>query len=525
MDAEMVVGYFKGRSILITGSTGFLGKVLVEKILRVQPDVKKLYLLVRANDITSATRRVQNEVIGKELFQVLKNKRGAGFDSFVQEKICPLAGDIIHENLGLDPAKLTEISGAVDIIVNGAATTNFYERYDVAFDANVLGAKNICDFAKKCTKLKMLLHVSTAYVAGEREGLILEKPFTMGETLREGTHLDLDSELNLIKDTRREMKAKCSSEKAEKRAMKELGLKRARNFGWPNTYVFTKAMGEMLLGHLRGDLPVVVVRPSIITSILEEPLPGWMEGIRTIDSVIIGYAKQALSFFLVDLDLIMDVIPGDMVVNAMMVAMAAHSEERAQTIYHVTSSLRNPAPYAVLSDTGHRYFFANPPRTGKNGEPARLRKMRFFRTVASFRGHMAIKYKLPLQVAISLTLNPPRFAALICTKYLLPNLIPFRIRISQMLRLVNIALCGVFSRRYDELSRKYKFVMHLVELYAPYSLFKGCFDDINTERLRVAMKGKNTGRYYLDFDPKSIDWDEYFYRVHIPGVIKYLCDD
>jgi fatty acyl-CoA reductase len=91
-------------------------------------------------------------------------------------------------------------------------------------------------------------------------------------------------------------------------------------------------------------------------------------------------------------------IPGDMVVNAMMVAMAAHSGEQAQTIYHVTSSLRNPAPYAVLSDAGHRYFFANPPpRAGKNG---RLRRMRFFSTVASFRAHMAINYKLPLEVSL-----------------------------------------------------------------------------------------------------------------------------
>uniref|UniRef100_A0A0D9X6F0 Fatty acyl-CoA reductase n=1 Tax=Leersia perrieri TaxID=77586 RepID=A0A0D9X6F0_9ORYZ len=328
-----------------------------------------------------------------------------------------------------------------------------------------------------------------AYVAGEQEGLILEKPFLMGQALREGTHLDITSEQNLIKETRREMKTKCCSEKTEKRTMKELGLKRARHFGWPNTYVFTKAMGEMLLGHHRGDLPVVIVRPSIITSLFKEPLPGWMEGTRTIDSVIIGYAKQALSFFLVDLNLIMDVIPGDMVVNAMMVAMAAHSEERAQSIYHVTSSLRNPAPYAVLSDAGHRYFFANPPRTGKYGEPARLPRMRFFSTVASFRAHMVVKYKLPLEI----------------------------------LRVVNIALCGMFSRRYDELSRKYRFVMHLVELYAPYTLFKGCFDDINTERLSIAMK-QQEGGYYFDFDPKSIDWEEYFYRVHIPGVVKYLCD-
>ncbi|XP_051207873.1 fatty acyl-CoA reductase 1 [Lolium perenne] len=493
MDTGMVVGYFRGKNILITGSTGFLGKVLVEKILRVQPDVKKIFLLVRASDVESAKLRIQMEVTGREIFQVLKEEHGMEFDDFIEEKICPLAGDIMYENFGLDTGTLRELYKDLDIIVNGAATTNFSERYDVAFDANVLGAKHVCAFANKCAKLKMLLHVSTAYVAGEQEGIILEKPFLLGDTLREGTNLDIESELNLIKETRRELKANCSSEKAERRTMKELGLKRARQFGWPNTYVFTKAMGEMLLGHLRGDLPVVILRPSIITSILKEPLPGWMEGIRTIDAVVIGYAKQTLSFFLVDLDLIMDVIPGDMVVNAMMVAMAAHSEEQSQTIYHVASSVRNPAPYAILADSGHRYFFDNPPRTGRNGQPARLNKMRFFSTVARLSLYMAIKYRLPLE----------------------------------MLRLVNIALCGVFSRRYNELSRKYRFVMQLIELYAPYSLFKGCFDDTNTERLRMAMKKEqdsNASDCYFDFDPKSIDWDDYFYSVHIPGVLKYMRD-
>lgn len=55
---------------------------------------------------------------------------------------------------------------------------------------------------------------------------MLEKPFLMGETLRENAHLDIESELNLIEDTRRQLKANCSSEKGEKRTMKELGLKR-----------------------------------------------------------------------------------------------------------------------------------------------------------------------------------------------------------------------------------------------------------------------------------------------------------
>ncbi|KAL6649097.1 hypothetical protein ACP70R_013321 [Stipagrostis hirtigluma subsp. patula] len=503
LDADRVVGYFRGKSILITGSTGFLGKVvidlmifghgvvLLEKILRVQPDVKKLFLLVRAVDVETAKHRVQNE--WREIFQVLKEKHGNGFEDFIQEKLCPLAGDIVYENLGLCNAEVTQLSKEIDIIIDGAATTNFYERYDVAFDTNVLGVKHICEFAKRCIKLKMLLHVSTAYVAGEQEGILLEKQFLMGETLREGVRLEIESEQNLIKETRRELRANCSSERTEKRAMKELGLKRAREFGWPNTYVFTKAMGEMLLGNLRGNLPVVIVRPSIITSILKEPLPGWMEGIRTIDSVIIGYVKQALSFFLVNPDSIMDVIPGDMVVNAMMVAMAAHSEEQAQTIYHVTSSLCNPANYNILAESAHRYFLHNPPCFGKDGKPLQLSRMRFFSTWPRFRAYMTIKYKLPLEI----------------------------------LRLVDLALCGPFSRRYNELSRKYLYVMHLVELYAPYTLFKGCFDDTNTERLRVAMnnkeQGKN-GRYDFDFDPKSIDWYDYFYRIHIPGVVKYLCD-
>uniref|UniRef100_A0ACD5UUW8 Uncharacterized protein n=1 Tax=Avena sativa TaxID=4498 RepID=A0ACD5UUW8_AVESA len=492
MDADSVVGYFRGKSILITGSTGFLGKVLVEKILRVQPDVKKLFLLIRASNAESAKLRIQNEVTGTEIFQVLKEKYGLGFDNFIEEKICPLVGDIMYENFGLDTAKLRELSNNVDIIFNGAATTNFSERYDVAFDTNVLGTKHVCAFARKCTRLKMLLHVSTAYVAGEQMGIIEEKPFLMGETLRVGTHLDIESEINLIKDTRIELKANCSTEKDERKTMKELGLKRARKFGWPNTYVFTKAMGEMLLGQLRGDFPVVILRPSMITSILKEPLPGWMEVIRTIDSVIIGYAKQTFSFFLADLDSIMDVIPVDMVVNAMMVSMVAHSEEQGHIIYHVTSSMRNPATYAVLSKSVHRYFSDNPPCTGRNGQRVRLKKMRFFSTVTGIRLYMAIKYKLPLE----------------------------------MLRLVNMALCGVLSRRYNELSKKYRFVMQLIELYAPFSLFKGCFDDMNLERLRMAMNKdqNNNEAYYFDFDPKSIDWDNYFYSVHIPGVLKYMCD-
>jgi len=132
-----------------------------------------------------------------------------------------------------------------------------------------------------------------------------------------------------------------------------------------------------------------------------------------------------------------------MVVNGMMVAMAAHSVEQAQqqSIYHLTSSVRHPAPYAVLAECVHRYFLHNPLMRsgGKNSEPLRPSRMRFFRTLPRFRAYMAVKFRPPLEV----------------------------------LRLLNIALCGAFSRLYHELGRKYRYVMHIAELYAPYALFKG----------------------------------------------------
>ncbi|CAD6225701.1 unnamed protein product [Miscanthus lutarioriparius] len=453
-ETSRIPGYFKNKGILITGATGFLGKILVEKILRVQPDVKRIYLPVRAPDAESAKKRVETEVIGKELFGLLRETHGKGFRSFIEEKVVPLAGDIIHENLGVEGPQLSQMTRELNVIVNGAATTNFYERYDVALDVNVLGVKHICQLAKQCPNLEVVLHVSTAYVVGEKQGVILERAFKQGETLRETeAELDIDAELRLARDYQRQVAGDDAEQKNERKAMKELGLARAREFGWPNTYVFTKAFGEMMLARelgAVGGVPGVIVRPSIITSIQKEPLPGWVEGTRTIDAILIGYAKQSLSCFLADLQLTMDVIPGDMVVNAMMAATVAHASSSAPadqqkkttpppTVYHATSSLRNPAPYAVLYRTGLRYF-SDHPRVGKDGRPVRTRKVHFFGTVAGFTAYMVLRYRLPLE----------------------------------LLRLLSLLCCGLlFSRLYADLDRKYRFVMRLVDLYGPFALFRG----------------------------------------------------
>ncbi|GJM87884.1 hypothetical protein PR202_ga03883 [Eleusine coracana subsp. coracana] len=230
MDAATIADCFKDKSILITGSTGYIGKILLEKILRVQPDVKKVFLLVRAADMSVAEERVFNEIVGNELFDTLREKCGPSFHRFLREKISPLAGDIMEENLGLESSKISELSQQIDIIVNGAATTNFYERYDVALASNSLGTKYICKFAEKCPNLKMFLHVSTAYVAGEQQGLLLEKPFRFGETLKEGCHLDIDAELKLVDSVKAELAHSSGNSKhLERKTMKKLGLKRFSN--------------------------------------------------------------------------------------------------------------------------------------------------------------------------------------------------------------------------------------------------------------------------------------------------------
>ncbi|XP_042461181.1 probable fatty acyl-CoA reductase 4 [Zingiber officinale] len=485
---KSIVDFFKAKTILVTGSTGFLAKMFVEKLLRVQADVERVFLLIRAADAASAMQRLEDEILGKELFKALKEKHGDGFQSFARSKLWPVAGDIVHENLGIQDSNLVnELFKEVQIIVNVAATTNFYERYDVSLNINVLGAKHVLQFAKQCVKLEMFLHVSTAYVSGtERSGLIPEKRLSMGETLRSGSnscYLDIEAEIDLVEKKKVELQADHNlTPIAQKLAMKELGMQRARFFGWPNTYVFTKAMGEMVLGHSRGNLPLVIVRPSIITSILRDPLPGWIEGIRTTDIFMMAYADRKLQSFPGDPQMTVDLIPGDMVVNAMMATTVAHSKQQSEFIYHVGSSTRNPITYDSLLQCWFDYFSVYP-RTGKDGTPLKItRKMNpSIRTT-----FLIMVYKFLLQV----------------------------------LGLIHFITCGfIFGRLYDDLNRKYKYLKLLIDLFEPYTFFKGRFDDANLEKLR-AMMGKEE---MFEMDSKHIEWNSYLHGIHIPGILKYEC--
>ncbi|EFH51932.1 oxidoreductase, acting on the CH-CH group of donors [Arabidopsis lyrata subsp. lyrata] len=477
------VHFLQNKTILVTGATGFLAKVFVEKILRVQPNVNKLYLVVRASDTDAATKRLRTEAFEKDLFKVLRESLGdENFNTLLSEKVVPVAGDIAMDHLGMKDSKLRErMQKEIDIVVNVAATTNFDERYDVGLGINTFGALNVLNFAKKCVKAQLLLHVSTAYVCGEKPGLLPEKPFVMEEIRNENDfQLDIHRERELMKQRLKELNEQDCSEEDITRAMKELGMERAKLHGWPNTYVFTKSMGEMLLGNYKENLPLVIIRPTMITSTLSEPFPGWIEGLRTVDSVIIAYGKGVLKCFLVDVNSVCDMIPADMVANAMITAAATHAGgSKVHMVYQVGSSRQNPITYGEI-----REIF-------RNSSLITVSKMKLIPTMALFSLYMTIRYKLPLQ----------------------------------LLKLVDIIYPSRKGDNYKNKNRKIGMVMRLVNLYEPYVLFKGIFDDRNTKNLCANQKGEdnqNSENLKFDFDPKIIKWRDYLINVHIPGLIIHV---
>ena len=103
--------YFEGKEVLVTGATGLVGRVLIEKILRDLPEVGRLHVLIRPNagrsgGSGSAQRRLEQEILGSTAFDRLRRMHGDRFESLVGDKLVAVAGDLTKEDLGLDAATL-----------------------------------------------------------------------------------------------------------------------------------------------------------------------------------------------------------------------------------------------------------------------------------------------------------------------------------------------------------------------------------------------------------------------------------
>src|SRR4051794_88529 len=340
-----------GRRLFVTGSTGFLGTALVERILRSVPDCE-LVLLVRPGRRSTAQRRIEREVLRNDAFDRLRSEVD-DFDAMAARRISVVGGDVGRDGLGLDEAGRAALA-ACDTVIHSAATVSFDSPLDAAVEVNLLGPTRIAQLLNEMGVTPHLVAVSTCYVAGNRRGsapeqLVDESPFFVDVDWRkevEGARrARRDAEarsrtpemlVGFREQARKELGAAGGpllSEKTEylrgrwvADRMVEAGRARAASLGWPDAYAYTKALGERALADNRGAVPVSIVRPSIIETALAEPRPGWIRGFRMADPVIISYARGLLKEFPGVPEGIVDVIPVDLV-SAAIIAVAAKGPE------------------------------------------------------------------------------------------------------------------------------------------------------------------------------------------------------
>ncbi|CAH1396789.1 unnamed protein product [Nezara viridula] len=283
--------FYSQQQIFITGSTGFMGKVLVEKLLRSCSDLKIIYVLVRNRKEKSAQERWQ-EITKAEVFDRLKKER----PGILEKKIEVLCGDVKEKNLGLSTENWKKLQENVSIIFHCAASVRFNDPLPEAVFINLRGSYEVIRLAQGMSKLKVLVHISTTYCnnfSTESGETIYPAPADWRKTIEIAEKLD-PREVNIL-------------------SAKYLGI-------FPNTYTFTKNLAERMIWDHRDQLPMVIIRPSIVICSLEEPMPGWIDNLYGPLGLMLGTAKGVVRVTLVDKDSIPDYMAVDIAIKAMIIA-------------------------------------------------------------------------------------------------------------------------------------------------------------------------------------------------------------
>lgn len=171
--------FYAGQNIFLSGTTGFVGKVVLEKIIRSLPDFGKIFVMVRPKKGVPIEDRLR-DIFASEIFtRVLKVMGQANFKQMIRDRIVPVAGDLTKDNLGMSVEDRQMLVQELDIIINCAASVNFDDPLLDALQINYFGCLRVLQLAKECHKLKTLTHVSTAYVNSDRRGFIEEKIYKL----------------------------------------------------------------------------------------------------------------------------------------------------------------------------------------------------------------------------------------------------------------------------------------------------------------------------------------------------------
>jgi alcohol-forming fatty acyl-CoA reductase len=506
-----------GRRIAITGATGFLGTALAERLLRAVPDVE-LALIVRPGR-RGARDRIRREILRNNCFDRLRAELGDRFDAEMDRRILPVDGDVGTDGLGLD-ADGEAILASCTTVIHSAAAVSFDSPLDAAVEVNLLGPSRVAatlnrlhaDAGSATRGLPHLIAVSTAYVAGGRRGpapeaLLPDTPWST-EVAWEAevaaarrARADADaasrepkslarfgraarSELGAAGTPLLAARAERIREDWVKDQMVERGKARAQGLGWPDAYAYTKALGERALLDTRGDLPLSIVRPSIIEAALAEPTPGWIRGFRMADPIIVGYGRGLLKEFPGIPEGVIDVIPVDLVVAAIM-AVAARGPLETPDVVHSASGARNPLRYRQLVDLV-REWFTEHPLADNQDQPINVPEW-------SFPGRQRVQRQLR-QATRMLGVAERTLQAL-----------PLRGREAD--------LTAKLEERREEATR----ALGYVELYGAYTETEAIFGIDRLLALHASMPPEDQTEFNLD--PAVLDWPTYCHEVYLPSVV------
>lgn len=450
----------RGKTILLTGGTGFLGKVIVERLLRCAPDIERIYLLIRTrrdqDEVTTAADvRFETEVLPSGAFNTLARALGERWPSFAREKLVPVAGDVSLPRLGLAPDDHAALTCRVDVIINAAASVVFDEPLDRALLSNIRSVENMADFACAC-RAASLVHISTAFVAGRLARRFLEGPLEP----------DLSSsEIAAIEETiatvMQQARAESWSPRTIRTRLVEEGMARAKRLGWHDIYSYTKALGEMVLARRRGCVPAAIIRPTIVESSLRDPSPGWLENLNVGDPLWVEFGRGRMWDFPLAVDAVLDMVPVDFVANALLAVLPRLGQSAEISYFTVGSGAVNPL-------TGHRIheltydYFTNNPMYDRRGQPIAVRRLTF------------------------------------------PTGERFR------------------EQNGDDGSRSStkKRLLYLADLYETYTNASCIFDTTNTQWLLDNLHAAD--RDAFGFDARHIDWRAYLQDIHIPGMRRHV---
>jgi len=505
-----------GKHILLIGVTGFIAKVWMVDLLQQVPGLGKITLLIRRNRTTTAERRFEKIVEESPALDGLQKAYGPDLGEFLRGKIEVVEGDVGLPGLGLDEIVRARLARSVDLVVNSAGLTDFNPDLREALSSNVESAEHLLDFLRS-TDHAALMHLSTCYVVGMRDGRVAEE-------LRENynpanlKNFDAEREIASLREMIRRIEERAEGPELTRALRRQalgrgadetsvaageldgvvkrnrvrwarnklvrVGMKRAQYLGWPNTYTFTKSLGESILARRGKDLPIAIVRPSIVESSTRSPFSGWNEGVNTSGplSYLLGTNFRQLPS---NARKCLDVIPVDMVCRGMSLIAAALIERKNARMYQLATSGVNPCDM------------------GRSIELTGLAHRKHYRTQQGIEHWLKVKFEtIPVSKQRYERLSIPMQKAVVS-------------RINRAAEKLSIKKPPLAKTERD-LNRAEK----LIELYEPFILHNEHVFACENARLLSALLPEEE-RAIFSFDPETLDWWEYWINIHIPALRRW----